>query len=196
MRRYACIFLIFLTLTLGDIFSNNGRDESYQIRRAYIDVLGVFPTIEEIDWYCVYNTKGYELAVDWLTKHPKYLQLADPYSRSKLLSDDYKYAPQQPLSLQKLHEAIFYFAGKQYVADKKALYDAKLKFIAYARQCAVNDLDAIDYMSSQLMSRSTKLEEANKMLGHLKEYSQTMSEEKAWVAMLDELLKLPDIRSK
>jgi hypothetical protein len=46
------------------------------------------------------------------------------------------------------------------------------------------------------MSRSTKLEEANKMLGHLKEYSQTMSEEKAWVAMLDELLKLPDIRSK
>jgi hypothetical protein len=196
MRRYACIFLIFLTLTLGDIFSNGGRDESYQIRRAYIDVLGVFPTIEEIDWYCVYNTKGYELAVDWITRHPKYAHLSESYSKNKLLSDDYKYAPQQPLAAQKLHEAIFYFAGQKYSQDKKALYEAKLKFIAYARQCATNELDAIDYMASELMSRTTRLDEANKMLAYLKSYSATLPEEKAWVAVLDELLKLPDICNK
>jgi len=196
MRRHACILLIFLTLTLGDIFSSGGRDESYQIRRAYIDVLGVFPTIEEIDWYCVYNTKGYELAVDWIAKHPKYSYLSEAFSRNRLLSDEYKYASQQPLAEKKLHEAIFYFAGEQYTDDKKALAQAKLKFIACAKQCTINDLDTIDYMACQLMSRATKLDEANKLLGCLKQSMETLSEDAAWTNVLNELLKLKDVRSK
>lgn len=196
MRRHACILLIFLTLTLGDIFSSGSRDESYQIRRAYIDVLGVFPTIEEIDWYCVYNTGGYELAVDWIIKHPKYSYLSEAFSRNRLLSDEYKYASQQPLADKKLHEAIFYFAGEQYADDEKALTRAKLKFIACAKQCTINDLDTIDYMTCQLMSRSTKLDEANELLGCLKRSMATLPEDRAWLSVLEEMLKLKDVKNK
>jgi hypothetical protein len=191
--------VVFLTLTLGDIFSNSGRDESYQIRRAYIDVLGVFPTAAEIDWYCVYNEFGYQLAVEWLSRSSRRLgepTLSAQELKTKLLSSEYKSITRQPLPRESLDKAIFYFIGEKSSTDKAKFREAKLKFIAYARLDAVGELDAIDCMAYQLMSRTTNLKEANSLLKCLREGLELCSEEEAWLSVLEALLLLEDVRSK
>lgn len=199
MRKGACILLVFLTLTLGDIFSNGGRDESYSIRRAYIDVLGVFPTVEEIDWYCVYNKLGYQLAVEWLIRSPR--RLGQPVVsaqelKSKLLSAEYTNNAKQPLTLESLHKAIFYFIGENYSTDPENLREAKIKFINYAKLEANGELDVVDRMTSQLMSRTTNLKEANQILAYLRPRLEALPEDEAWLQTLDELLTFEDICNK
>ena len=191
--------MVFMALTLGDICSNGGRDESYSIRRAYIDVLGVLPTAEEIDWYCVYNEFGYQLAVEWLAHSTKRLgqpTMSAQELKAKLMSAEYSSKTRQPLSRESLHKAIFYFIGEKYSPIPEKLREAKLKFIAYSKLDTVGDLDAIDRMAYQLMSRTTNLKEANMLLSYLRPRLETLPEEEAWLQTLEELLTVEDVCSK
>lgn len=57
--------IIFLVMFLS-FSSMNGmseNDESRLIRKLYLDTIGLLPTIEEMEWYMVYNNNGYDLAV-------------------------------------------------------------------------------------------------------------------------------------
>lgn len=199
MGKAACILGAVVFLSLGEVLPNSQKDDSYMIRRAYLDVLGVVPTIEETEWYCVYNTNGYFLAVDWLSNHPDYL--AKNYSNPKdlselLLSSAYKNAVKIALSDKKRKEIVFYISGHKYSVDDNKYREAKLAMIAAAKMCASGDLDVLDYMASQLMSRTTNVAEANDLLKKLKHNLSMYSEEDAWLATVDYLLEFEDVRSK
>jgi hypothetical protein len=162
-------------------------------------VLGVFPTVEEIDWYCVYNKLGYQLAVEWLIRSPR--RLGQPVVsaqelKSKLLSAEYTNNAKQPLTLESLHKAIFYFIGENYSTDPENLREAKIKFINYAKLEANGELDVVDRMTSQLMSRTTNLKEANQILAYLRPRLEALPEDEAWLQTLDELLTFEDICNK
>ena len=115
MNKTSCVLGIAIFLSVGEIFPEHYKDDSYIIRRAYLDVLGIVPTIDEIEWYCVYNTSGYFMAVDWLLKQPGYT--SQPYSNASdleqlLKSPGYKDIHRVRLSDKKREEIIFYVAGK------------------------------------------------------------------------------------
>ena len=199
MNKTRCVLGVTIFLSVGEIFPEHHKDDSYIIRRAYLDVLGVVPTIDEIEWYCVYNTKGYFMAVDWLLQQPAYT--SRPYSSTSnleqlLKSPGYKDLRKVQLPDKTREEIIFYVAGKKYTADKLKLREAKLEIIAGAKMCATGDLDVLDYMANQLMSRTTNLAEANELLGKLKANMLIYNEQDAWLETLNHLLDMEDVRCK
>jgi hypothetical protein len=199
MRKPAIILIVFACLVFGEIFSKEHKDDSYIIRRAYFDVLGTFPTIEELEWYCVYNTEGYKIAVDWLLSNPVYLRKSKGDTkalRELLMSPDYKEQVKTPISREDLVRVIFYFVREEYSAEPEKQRKAKLKFLACARAIAESDLDVIDVFANLLMSRSTRVTEANQLLTCLKNFRALASEDEAWLAVIEQVLKLEDVRSK
>ena len=69
MRKLIFLALAFLFVLTGKITAK--EDSSFLIRRVYLDVIGVLPTTEEIDSYCVYNTNSYSMAVDFVLQNKK-----------------------------------------------------------------------------------------------------------------------------
>lgn len=183
---------------LGDSFSTGFKNDSRLIRKAYLDVLGTVPTAEETDWYCVYNSDGYVLAVDWLLK--KY-QITHKHAnldelREFLLSTDYREASNIAIPKKKIEEIIFYVAGCKYDESLEALNKAKLRLVVIARSWDYSDLDTIDYLAYELMGRVTNKDEANSLLQALRVSLQLGDESVAWLALLEQVLKLDDVRSK
>jgi hypothetical protein len=199
MKRRVCVLLIFLLLSLGDMFPGDYKDDAYIIRRAYIDVLGIVPTIDELDWYCVYNKNGYDIAVEWLIARPD-AKLKDVTDKEELrvilVSGKYKKASGSPVARKKLDEIICYLAGLKGDSSYQAVHNAKLQFIANARAAQDGDLDAIDRMALQLMSRVTSVDEANHLLRILRCGLESVSEEKAWLNTLEQLMTFEDVTHK
>lgn len=193
MRRRAMTISVLLLLAFSDIFPKDRKDDSYIIRKAYIDTLGVFPTVEEMDWYCVYNTDGYQVAVDYLSsktdKPPEKL-------KAWLSSEEYQQEDRTMLSQEELDRAICYFTGETYSSAAKDIEKARRVFLHYAKLEAIYDLDVIDNMANMLMSRTTKKDEANQLLACLKKAKETKSEEDAWLEVVKELLLFDDVCGK
>lgn len=177
-----CLFLAFVTA--GDLKTEVSSDESYLIRRAYLDVLGVLPTMEEISWYCEYNRDSYRIAVDWLVSKTH----EDVRIRLWLLSKQYREKAKEPLGIKQLEKNICYLSGVEYKDDFEYLNKIKQLFILLAKQTGNSDLEVIDIMCSQLMSRVTGVEEANRLLGVLKQSD--------WSAVLAAILELDDVKHK
>jgi hypothetical protein len=76
--------------------------ESFLIRRAYLDTVGRIPSIEEVEWYVVYND-GYKSAVEWLDKYPDKI---NQYSKEYLLSEEYKNKKREILSDEQINKNI------------------------------------------------------------------------------------------
>jgi hypothetical protein len=199
MRRGAWILLISLTLSLSEVLALEPKDEARLIRRAYLDVLGVVPTIDELEWYMVYNTDGYSRAIDWLlTSSPMRLAGMEDIARkrSELLSSKYMQALAVPIGRKKQEEVIYYLAG--YIGERspEALKKAKKDFIAFARVYEDGDLEAIDRMCLGLMGRVTNLDEANRLLRILGCGIDALGEEEGWLNVLEQILELEDAKSK
>ena len=187
-------FLISVVLGLSEALAAGRKDEAYLIRRAYIDVLGVTPTVAELEWYCVYNEDSYSKAVAWLLEHNATQNIDRQKLRSKLLSDEYKTKGKEALPEKLLQDVIYYVAG----ADKQALTlrEAKLKAILNARTEAVADLDAFDFLALQFMGRVTSADEANKLLKILRQAPSGFSENDIWLLAFDCLLSFYDVTHK
>ena len=196
MKKIIFIASIYFLILAAKVICS--EDESFSIRRAYIDVIGVVPTAEEIDWYCVYNKNSYEMAVDWLLKHPNYSwnDISKQEARKILLSNEYKNFRKMPLSKDKLNKIILYLAGSSDEVADEAVKKASIKFIKDARTSSDNDLEAIDHITYRLMSRVTNIEEANYLSKFLKEKLKTKSEEEAWMDLFDQILHLQDVRNR
>lgn len=171
------------------------KDESFLIRRAYIDTIGVVPTIEEIEWYCTYNTnKSYEVAVHYLINHPK-CKINTPRRLLKLLllSSDYKNRDKMPMIREQIIKNLFYVVGMGDVSDysdniyKTACY----KLIDSALNYGDDPADAIDYMANCLMSRSTHLKEINDLIKIYKDSNKP--ERDALFDVLSVLLTFEDV---
>jgi len=171
-------------------------DDSYIIRRAYIDVLGIVPTVDEIEWYCTYNSNNsYKVAVEWIINHPNYRwdeTIGD--ARSYLHSDLYKTLKKMPILKKRLNEIIVYIAGDIHELTEENVNKSIEKIIKHAINSTDNDLDAVDYISIRLMSRVTNKDEANYLMSFLKEKKKILSEKDAWKELFKEILSLEDVR--
>lgn len=203
MKKDLCIFAIFAFICFSDLFPGQHEDDSYVIRRIYLDVLGFVPLPHEIDWYCVYNDNGYALAIEWVLSRPRdkwtagwdHMDVEDV--RKTISSQKYKTFKKMPLSREQLNKQLCYLAGEEYTGDYGAVMQARAKLIKYALEATDNDVEAIDHIAYQLMSRVTTMDEANFLNTRLKEYKMSAkTEQAAWESLLDELLNLEDVKNR
>jgi hypothetical protein len=181
--RVLSIYSAVLLVLAEKVLAGDNK-ESQLIRRAYLDILGVLPTAEELAWYCEYNTDGYRVAVDWLVKRAS----ADNKTRRLLLSKEYRSRGPEEIKRKDLDRSIFYLSGLEYHEGAFELKQAKSTFIELAKKEADADLDVIDYMCNQLMSRVTGVYEANTLLGVLRK--------NGWDDTLEAILDLYDVKHK
>lgn len=167
------------------------KDDSYIIRRAYIHILGIVPTEEEIDWYCIYNKNSYELAIKWLVSKNNIFQEKELprelfLTKNKIL-----------LSKPELNKIILYVSGDYDKQDtEQNIRNASLKIISNSKLTALNDLDAIDSIANKLMCRSTNISEANFLLSKLNFFLKNQNENEAWLKIFNEILNLEDVKNK
>lgn len=195
MRKLFFLALAFLFLITGKITAK--EDNSFLIRRVYLDVIGVVPTIEEIDWYLVYNTNGYVMAVDFVLQN-KNCKWNIPKNLAKmlLLSNDYKIQKKRPLLREEIARNLFYVVGMNMnnPATEENIKIASLKLIDQAIASSNTETDIIDYMSNCLMSRSTNLVESNIIEKLIKD--SVKSEKDTWLDVLNVILNLEDVKTK
>ena len=188
MKKVIILYIYFFLYCSQLSFA---KDDSYIIRRAYIHILGIVPTEEEIDWYCIYNKNGYELAIKWLVsknnefeekKLPRELLL----TKNKIL-----------LSKYELNKIILYISGdyNKQITDQN-IREASLKIISNSKLTALNNLDVIDNITNKLMCRSTNVNEANLLLRKLNYFLENKNENDAWLEIFNEILNLEDVKNK
>ena len=165
-----------------------------KIRRVYLDVSGLLPTPEEIDWYVVYNKNGYHLAVDYLTH-----KFSDkPWSRERLTSSEYLEAPEEPIARSILEKNVVYLAGLGAGEMDEAIVEAGTeKFIKNALLATDERAsDAIDYMINQLTCRPSSAAEENQFIDIFNKVSLKEDEMSAWKTVLLHLLEMHDCKYK
>lgn len=165
------------------------------IRRAYLDISGHVPTVEEIDWFCVYNRNSYELAVDSLLERD-----VSKWNRTKqqmkqmLMSEEYKLQSPRPIDVD-VQIAYVVGMGDQEITPNN-INIAKNKLIECARLCSNNEGEIIDYMCNALMSRSSNVQEANMLTHKFIQSSTVHTEDQAWRDVLEDILLLDEVRNK
>ncbi len=168
--------------------------EIRKIRRAYLDVSGLLPTPEEIDWFVVYNKNGYTLAVDHLTSKFPDAQ----WSKERLLSKDYLEAPAEPIDRALLEKNVVYLAGLGTGEIDPFLKEAGTeKFIKDALLATDEKAsDAIDYIINQLTCRPSSADEENKFLDIFNKVSLKEDEMSAWKTVLLHVFEMRDCKYK
>ena len=192
MRKFFCFLLVLGFLNQGVTAKS---DDSFIIRRAYIDVIGVVPTIEEIEWYCVYNTNGYEKAIDYLVNHKNYIwEAPKETSKSLLLSDKYRTTPKSKIEKTQVYKNLCFTTGVGFEISPEKVSAARLKLVQSAMVCGDGETEIIDFMCLTLMSRTSNLEENSKLSKIIK--NSKKNEEDTWLDVLDEILEFEDVNSK
>lgn len=179
---------VFGGVTLGS--EEQGR-EIMLIRRAYLDVAGVLPTAQEIDWFVVYNKHGYELAVDYLFGR-YYTRLVKEY----VLSDAYKNQPFRLISESDFNKNLLYVVGMKEDVTSSSIQKAKNLLISQAIASSDNVDETIDYLCNTLMSRSSNLQENNILSHKFKDACVLSNKQTAWLLIVDSILMLHDVHYK
>lgn len=189
--------LFFLVVALFTLVPNAFSDDSLIIRRAYLDTIGVVPTVHEIEWYCIYNKNSYETAIDWLiNQHPNYKwNIPKDQAKLFLMSDTYKEQPKRQLSQEDVNKILLYVSGyKDSPVTEENIKKASIQLIKNALNPDLQNYDPLDYIANCLMSRSTNITEANLISQILKQSNK--SELDTWLCVLNELLKFEDVATK
>lgn len=174
---------------------NEGQNiEIRKIRRAYLDVTGLLPTPEEVDWYIVYNKDGYSLAVDYLVQKAAGTQ----WTREKLTSAEYLEGPSQPIERSTLELNLVYLSGLLSADPTPALIEEGTEaFIKNALLATdENPSNAIDYMVNLIACRPSSAEEENQLGQIYNKVSLKEDEMSAWKTVLLHILEMPDCKNK
>ena len=193
------LFLVLSFLIISSKVLTAVEDDSFFIRRMYLDVLGRVPTTEEIDWFCVYNKNGYSLAIDWALSLPDNKMKHYPKDQAKeiLLSDGYKNYKKVPISKEQLQKNVmFSVVDGDLKLTEENFKKSCSRLIDFALSSSDTETDVIDYITNKLMSRLTNMDEANYLMLCFKNKRKTVSEKEAWMFVLDEILSLPDVKMK
>jgi hypothetical protein len=163
------------------------------IRRAYLDVLELLPTPEEIDWYVVYNQNGYPLAADFLSR-----KAPDQWPKERLLSPQYLESAEQPIERAILDKNVVYLSGLWTGEMSETLKEAGIeKFIKNALLATDEKVsDAIDYMINLLTCRPSSAAEENEFAEIFNKVSLKEDEMAAWRTVLLHLLEMHDCKYK
>lgn len=193
MRKSFFLILCFFLFLKGNLTAI--EDPSRIIRRAYLDLIGTVPTTEEIDWYLVYNeNNGYDLAITYLYNLPKNKWKEVPFEFVKVILNSIEYrTSKRELSKEEIEYIIFYVSGDG--AKTHSLDHAKRVLIKNCLKCCDSDVDKIDYLANNLMSRNTKVNECNILIKVLKE-NDSKSEQDKWLMVLDKLMTFEDVVTK
>ena len=85
----------------------------------------------------------------------------------------------------------------KHVYNEDNVKKARLSLVQIASDPELqSNYDTVDYMANCLMSRSTNLEEANKLAKIFREESKQKSEIESWMKVLEELLTFEDVKTK
>lgn len=167
--------------------------EIRHIRRAYLDVLELLPTPEEVDWYVVYNQHGYSLAVDFLNN-----KAPERWPKEYLISSTYLEAPEQLIDRTILEKNIVYLSGLPSAEMNETLKEAGTeKFIKNALLATDERVsDAIDYMINLLTCRPSSAAEENQFAEIFNKVSLKEDEMSAWKTVLLHILEMHDCKYK
>lgn len=168
--------------------------EIRKIRRAYLDVIGLLPTPEEIDWFVVYNRKGYPLAVNFLIQKDAQKQ----WSQDRLSAPEYMEAPEQLIERAILEKSVVYLAGLWTGEMNEAVLEAGTeKFIKNALLATdERTSDAIDYMINLLTCRPSTAAEENEFTQIFNKVSLKEDEMSSWKTVLLHILEMHDCKYK
>jgi hypothetical protein len=166
------------------------------IRRAYLDISGHVPTIEEIDWYCVYNqNNSYELAVDTLLSR-SWILWKQPKHQIKRMLMSTGYRDQEPVPVDMLPQIIYIVGMGDVEPTPTNVKVSKMKLIEHAIMASNNSDEVIDYLCNALMSRSSNLKEANALSAKFTQTSAIVGDDAAWMLVLNDILQLEDAKTK
>jgi hypothetical protein len=158
------VFLILTLLLANSNATSSQIRETSLIRRLYLDLLNVPPTPHEVDWLLIYHANNsFETAVCWILSKPELFSAESNKEACKqyLLSDAYKNKPKQKLTSEILKYIIEYQSGYNALSIK----DSETMLIEMSIRWGGEDIiEVIDYMCVCLMSRSTNIDEANKLI--------------------------------
>ena len=170
------------------------RTETQKIRRAYLDVLGLLPTPQEIDWYTVYNQNGYFLATEYLAQKAP----TGAWSVEKLRDPSYLDSPEEPVERAVLEKNIIYLAGLWKGDASEDIFATALeKFIRDALETASDNVDdTIDWMVNLLTCRASSAAEENELSAIYRKVSLKSTELDAWKTVLLHILELHDCKFK
>jgi hypothetical protein len=148
-----------------------------------------------MDWYLVYNPdNSYDLAIKYLYDHPrnKWKNASFQEFNRLLNSSEYKKDKRQ-LSKEEIEYIIFYVSG-DYLKNNSLPKNKKV-IISNCLICGDSDIDKIDYISFNLMSRPSTVDECNILLDILKS-NNTKSETDKWLMILDKIMTFEDFITK
>ncbi len=170
--------------------------EIRKIRRAYLDVLGLLPTPEEVDWYVVYNKDGYNLAVEFLVKKAP----AAEWTKVRLTSPEYLEASARVIDRGTLEKNIVYLAGLwpgEAEFTESLIAEGTDKFIKNALLASdENASNAIDYMINLMTCRPSTADEENELFQIFNKVSMKDDELSAWKTVILHILEMPDCKLK
>lgn len=193
--KAALVWMLSLLLT-GDFTGSlaDFRREVRLIRRAYLDVTGLVPTETEVDWFLVYERKGYPLAVEFLLKDgPR-----AGFTRESLLSQEYQNKEEQELSREDLERNVIYLAGKFQGGVPQVSFDeAVAKFIEDAQLVGEGRIgEAVNYMVQSLACRPCSAEEETRLTRIFNQVSLKSEEFAAYKTVFLHVLELHDCKFK
>jgi hypothetical protein len=182
------LFLLSVFAWLSMLGVTVGATNEQLIRRLYIDIIGLPPTIEELEWYVVYNpSNSYELAVKTMVKNYNLIGKEDYY-----MSSLYTEKPMEIICEEMLYSFIQYFSSSiQNIKTHKK--EVCLSFIKNCKLISNDPVEVFDYMTNCLMSRSTRATEANKLLTI---FRSSLKEDDGYMLVLKEILKIEDCYKK
>lgn len=187
--------VVVLQIMFGGVISGSSTDQLREIkliRRAFLDVAGVVPVAEEIEWFVVYNRGGYPMAIDYL-----YSKYAPKMIKEYMLSDAYKTQPDRALSKEEIHRNLLYVVGLDINNHAPSnINKAKQTIISMAQKCSDNTDDVIDYVCNALMCRVSTVEENNMLSRKFKDACALGDEQRAWILVVNEIMRLPDVCHK
>lgn len=197
MKRGLLVLAIGLVVLIGELYPHNANQDSRNIRRLYLEVLNTSPTPEEIDWYCIYNKDSYRAAVEYVVSfksnriNPKF-RLKNKYELYNfLLKDEFLLDSKKPNSGKTIEGIVRYASGLK----DASLEECKIKLCKDSLNVSENYIDAADYIAMWLMSRTTNLEEANRLNNIVKE-SKAETSLKIMLKMLDVMLGFEDVLTR
>ena len=127
------VLLLSVTLWGSEIYElKDHLKEPQLIRRVFLDILGVPPTVEELEWFLVYNKNSYQTAVEEVLNRPQtplnhLVPAIKKLIKGVLLSDQYKLKERQFLSPSERNFILYYQSnvyGDIDKADKQLVLNA------------------------------------------------------------------------
>jgi hypothetical protein len=147
-----------------------------------------------MDWFLVYERRGYPMAVEFLTKEGS----RGGYTREVLLSDEYRNQQERPVPREDLEKNVLYLTGNFRDGVAGVAFDAAAaKFIEDALLVGEGRVgESINYMVQSLICRPCTAEEETQLTRIHTQVSLKSEEFAAYKTVLFHIFEMHDCKYK